>query len=74
MDLKGTPYWNIYGEVFQFFKNALPVHCDQSYWDYILKKGDLITQKYMNTPYYDFAIAQIAAVIGELERLSNKKN
>ena len=46
MDLKGTIYWTIYAEVFQFFKKALPVQCDQAYWDSILKEGNAITQQH----------------------------
>lgn len=70
MDLKGTIYWTIYAEVFQFFKKALPVQCDQAYWDSILKEGNAITQQYINTPVYEFAMAQVSAIISELERLS----
>lgn len=70
MDLKGTAYWEIYGEVFQFFKAVLPVRHDQGYWDEVLQRGDSISRKYVSTPYYDFAFAQVAAVIGELERLA----
>ena len=70
MDLKGTAYWEIYGEVFQFFKAVLPVRHDQGYWNEVLQRGYVISRKYANTPYYDFAFAQVAAVIGELERLS----
>lgn len=71
MDLKGTIYWDIYVEVFQFFKKAFPVQCNQAYWDGILKSGNAITQKYINTPFYEFAMAQVSAVIRELERLSS---
>lgn len=71
MDLKGTPYWSIYTETFQFFKKALPVQRSQAYWDGILKSGNAITEKYVNTPFYEFAMAQVSAIISELERVSS---
>lgn len=73
MDLKGTPYWNIYVEAFQFFKKALPVQRSQAYWDGILKSGNAITEKYVNTPFYEFAVAQVSTIISELERISSSE-
>lgn len=72
MDLKGTPYWEIYGEVFQFFKKALPVQNNDHYWDEVLAQGDAITKKYAGTAYYQFALDQVAAVVNELSRYSDK--
>lgn len=72
MDLKGTPYWEIYGEVFQFFKQALPVQNNDHYWGDVLAKGDAITKKYAGTAYYQFALDQVAAVVNELSRYSDK--
>lgn len=73
MDLKGTPYWEIYGEVFQFFKKALPVQNNDHYWDEVLAQGDAITKKYAGTAYYQFAFNQVSAIISELESFSDKK-
>lgn len=73
MDLKGTPYWEIYGEVFQFFKKALPVQNNDHYWAEVLAQGDAITKKYVGTAYYKFALNQVSAIISELQRLNDKK-
>ena len=69
MDLKGTPYWEIYGEVFQFFKQALPVQNNDHYWGDVLAAGEAIVKRYENTAQAAFAEDQVFSIVNELERL-----
>lgn len=69
IDLRNSIYFTISTEVWNFFKQALPVRNDDRYWNEILIKGEQITKKYEDTAQAIFARDQIFAVIGELERI-----
>lgn len=68
-DLKNSAYWKIYAEAWEFFKEALPVKSDSSYWDSRLAEGEKIAEKYSGTPQEAFAKDQVFAVINELDRI-----
>lgn len=70
INLKDSPYWEIYSQCWQFFKESLPARSDQAYWNDAVKRGESITSQYAGTRYYDFALAQTTAVIDELNRLA----
>lgn len=69
MDLRNSIYFQINAEVWNFFRQALPVKDDDRYWNEILKKGEEITKKYEDTAQATFARDQIFAVVNELERV-----
>lgn len=71
INLKDSPYREIYSQCWQFFKESLPTRSDQAYWNDAVKRGELITAPYTGSRYYDFALAQTTAVIDELDRLSS---
>lgn len=73
MDLKGTIYWNIYGDVFALMKELLPVQDTEQYWDAATQKGDALCQKYNNTEGESFAKAQVMSVFNELDRIGKKE-
>lgn len=69
IDLRNSIYFTISTEVWNFFKQALPVKDDDRYWNEILKKGEEITKKYEDTAQATFAKDQVFAIINELERI-----
>ena len=69
IDLRNTISFEINAEVWNFFKQALPVQNDDRYWNEILIKGEQITKKYEDTAQATFARDQVFAIIGELERI-----
>lgn len=69
IDLRNSIYFQINAEVWNFFRQALPVKDDDRYWNEILKKGEEITKKYEDTQQAQFAKDQVFAIIGELERV-----
>lgn len=69
INLKDSPYWEIYSQCWQLFKEALPVRSDQSYWDQTLARCEAIAQKYAATPQAEFAKDQVFSVINELDRI-----
>lgn len=70
INLKDSPYWEIYSQCWQMFKECLPARSDQAYWNDAIKRGESITAPYTGSRYYDFAVAQTTAVIDELNRLA----
>lgn len=69
IDLRNSIYFQINAEVWNFFRQALPVKDDDRYWNEILKKGEEITKKYEDTQQAQFARDQIFAVVNESERV-----
>lgn len=69
IDLRNSIYFQINAEVWNFFRQALPVKDDDRYWNEILKKGEEITKKYEDTQQAQFARDQVFAVVNELERI-----
>ena len=73
MDLKKTPYWNIYAEIFTFFKESMPVQEDDPYWDRVIKEADQIYNKYKDTDQGEFAKREVLSVIDELETIYKRR-
>lgn len=73
MDLKGTIYWSIYGDVFALMKELLPVQQSGSYWDYAIDKAQCLCRKYEQTEGESFAREQAMSVVNEIERLGKKE-
>ena len=69
-DLKGSEYFHICGEAWQFFKSCLPVQKSQCYWDRVISEGNALAKRYEGTQFYDFATAQVTSYINEIDRLS----
>lgn len=69
IDLRNTIYFEINAEVWNFFKQALPIQNSDQYWASILTRGEEIVKKYEDTAQATFARDQIFAVVNELERI-----
>lgn len=73
VDLKGTIYWSIYGDVFALMKELLPAQQSDSYWDYAIDKAQRLCRKYEQTEGESFAREQAMSVLNEIERLGKKE-
>lgn len=73
MDLKNTPYWQIYADVFTFFKSSMPVRNDDPYWQQVVDNADALYRKYEKADQAEFAKTEIFSVIDELERIYKRK-
>ena len=69
IDLRSSIYFQISAETWQFFKTAMPVKDNDSYWASILAGGERIVEKYKNTQQSQFAKDQVFTIINELERI-----
>ena len=45
---------------------------EQTYWDDVIRRGEVITRVYENTQYYEFATAQVMSYINELEAITHR--
>ena len=70
MDLKKTPYWNIYADIFNYFKAFIPVQQTEEYWDEVVSEGEKLFQKYQHTKQEEFVCDEIISIQKELQRLS----
>ena len=69
IDLRNSIYFTISTEVWNFFKQSLPVQDSDHYWNEILIKGEELVKKYEGTAQATFAKDQIFTIINELERI-----
>lgn len=69
IDLRGSIYFQINAEVWNFFKSSLPAQNSDQYWASVLAEGERLARKYEGTAQSEFARDQIFAVVNELERI-----
>ncbi len=72
MDLKGSVYWNLFRDCWDFFKGCLPAPSlnDAERWDAIVGTAGQLMNKYRRTEIASFGTSLVLAVIDELDRLS----
>lgn len=70
MDLKKTPYWNIYADLFNYFKAFMPVQKSEEYWDKVIEEGEKLYQKYQNTEEENFVCDELISIQKELQRMA----
>lgn len=70
MDLKGSIYWDLFRDCWDFFKASLPVPSidDAERWDVIIGTAGQYMNKYRKTEIASFATALFIDVIDELDR------
>lgn len=68
MNLKETPYWNIYEDLFNYHKEFMPVINSDEYWDALMDKGNILADKYRHTPQKEFVLDMVVVVQQELQR------
>ena len=69
IDLRNSIYFRISSEVWNFFKQSLPIQNSDQYWASVLEEGERISKKYEDTAQATFAKDQVFTVINELERI-----
>lgn len=69
IDLRGSIYFQINAEAWNFFKSSLPAQNSDQYWASVLAEGERLARKYEGTAQSEFARDQIFAVVNELERI-----
>lgn len=69
MDLKKTPYWNIYADIFNYFKQSMPVQNTDEYWDKVEEGGEALSAKYTGTEQSEFVVCEIINIQKELTRI-----
>lgn len=72
IDLRGSIYFQINAEAWNFFKSSLPAQNSDQYWASVLAEGERLARKYEGTAQSEFARDQIFAVVNDLERKKTK--
>ena len=67
MNLRDSIYWQIFGDVWTFFKKYADVRADDEYWQGVVNEADELYKKYKGQQEESFAKCLILDVIGELE-------
>lgn len=68
--LKKTPYWNIYADLFNYFKAFMPVQNSEEYWDKAIEEGEKLYQKYQDTKEKKFVCDELISIQKELQRMA----
>ena len=74
MDMKTTPYYAIYADVYGLLSRFLPVRTDEEYWEAVMKETDILYRKYNHgdEPGHEYARKMILETVNELGRISNE--
>ena len=75
MDMRQTPYYKIYADVYGLLSRNLPVRCDDdAYWDAAIKDADTLYRAYNqnDAPGNAYARKLILETMDELERISKR--
>lgn len=70
MDLKSSVYWQIFGDVWNYFKKFYPPQNDDKYWDSAVGEIENLIKKYQGGEGEKLAQGLILATLTELERLN----
>lgn len=70
MDLKSSAYWQIFGDVWNYFKQFYPPQSNDEYWNKAVVEIESLMIKYKGSEGEKLAQDLILAVLTELERLN----
>ena len=66
--MKDTPYYKIFGDIYNYMKAYYPAKEDDEYWKRLLDEANDIYKKYQDTEQGEFVKSLVLAVLEELER------
>lgn len=69
IDLKKTPYWDLFADIVTYLKRALPVSGDDPYWIRVCQEASDLAQKYQETPVGSLCNGVLHAIMDELGRI-----
>lgn len=70
MDLKSSVYWQVFGDVWQYFKQFYPPQNNDEYWDKAIAEIENLIKKYQGGEGEKLAQDLILSVLTELGRLN----
>ena len=75
MDLKGSVYWDLFRDCWDFFKASLPAPSlnDAERWDAIVGTAGQLMNKYRRTEIASFGTSLVLAALDELDRISRSQ-
>lgn len=74
MDMKTTPYYKIFADVYTLLAQFMPVRTDKTYWDALVYESDKLYRNYnqSNEPGHMYARKLILETVDELGRVSTE--
>ena len=73
MILKDSIYWQIFGDVWNFFKKFSDVEETDAYWEAVVNESAVLYEKYKSTKENVFAKGLLLNVINELEQVYKRR-
>lgn len=73
MDLKSSVYWQVFGDVWQYFKQFYPPKSDDKYWDAAVAEIENLMTKYQGSEGEKLMQGLILSVLTEMERIQKMK-
>lgn len=67
MNIKETPYFALYGEIYRLHGKYIEPVADDSFWSALTADADALYKKYKDTPQGKFAKSLILAICQEIE-------
>lgn len=67
MNIKETPYFALYGEIYRLHGKYIEPVADDSFWSALTADADALYKKYKDTPQGEFAKSLILGVCREIE-------
>lgn len=72
IDLKNTPYWTLFGEVWNFAKKNFDVQGTDEYWSRVTEEAQELQRKYRGTEQEEMARDMARALVAEITRIHQK--
>lgn len=73
MNIKETPYFALYGEIYRLHGKYIEPAADDSFWSALTTDADALYKKYKDTPQGKFAKSLILAICQEIEASYKRK-
>lgn len=67
MNIKETPYFALYGDIYRLHGKYIEPVADDSFWSALTADADTLYKKYKDTPQGEFAKSLILAICQEIE-------
>ena len=68
MDIKKTPYWSLFADVFTFLREHYPVQHNEQYWDMVCADSIAVASKYQGTKQEKLCKDVLKAIMEDLGR------
>ena len=69
MNMRDSPYWGIFRDVWGFFKTFAEVQETDEFWERLMSEAETVYRRYENAPQAGFARSLILSAVNEIDRI-----